>query len=373
MRLQHLQYLACPQCASPLALADGQATTDGRVETGTLACGAAGHQFPILRWIPRFVPLENYAEGFGFQWQTHSRTQYDAANGAAISETRFFEATRWPRRMEGELLLEAGSGAGRFTEHAAATGAMVCTLDYSAAVEANYASNGHRENVLIVQGDIYAMPFPKGTFHRVLCFGVLQHTPDVERAFKALPPMLRPGGSLAIDVYRKPRGLQRLTNTKYYVRPITKRVAPQRLYRLTSAYVRGMWPVARVLRRIPYFGIRLNWALLIPDYGLTYDIPDERLREWAVLDAFDALAPAYDTPQDLSTVRRWLQEAGLEDWEAHYGYNGIEGRGRRPTVLADATDRPRSASRAGDASTATDARRPSGSRASIVPPGAPPR
>tara|TARA_B100000676_G_C17914223_1_gene751743 strand:- start:66 stop:194 length:129 start_codon:yes stop_codon:yes gene_type:complete len=41
--------------------------------------------------------------------------------------------------------------------------------------------------VLIVQGDIYAMPFRQGSADRVFCFGVLQHTPEPQRSFNELP------------------------------------------------------------------------------------------------------------------------------------------------------------------------------------------
>src|SRR5439155_25559775 len=146
-----------------------------RVETGTLRCTACRQEYPILRFIPRFVPLENYASSFGFEWIKHARTQYDSASGASVSETRFFNETKWPRQMPGEAILEVGSGSGRFTEQAASTGAMVVSLDYSYAVEANYASNGARDNVLIVQGNLYQMPFRKSFFDRLLCIGVLQH------------------------------------------------------------------------------------------------------------------------------------------------------------------------------------------------------
>jgi hypothetical protein len=37
---------------------------------------------------------------------------------------------------------------------------MVLSLDMSVAVDANFATNGRSENVLIVQGDITQMPFP---------------------------------------------------------------------------------------------------------------------------------------------------------------------------------------------------------------------
>lgn len=84
----------------------------------------------------------------------------------------------------------------------ASTGAMVVSMDYNYTVDANFKSNGKKENVLIVQGDIYSMPFKTNFFDKLFCIGVLQHTPNVEKSFLSLPNYLKPGGSLVVDVYR---------------------------------------------------------------------------------------------------------------------------------------------------------------------------
>jgi hypothetical protein len=44
----------------------------------------------------------------------------------------------------------------------------------------------------------------------------------------------------------------------------------------------------------------------------------------------DMLSPMYDLPQTLKTFTRWHHEAGLVDIDVHYGFNGIEGRGKKP-------------------------------------------
>jgi SAM-dependent methyltransferase len=282
----------------------------------------------VIRSIPRFVSSDNYAASFGLEWTIHSHTQYDRRSGVPLSERRFFQETHWPRQLDGEIIVEAGSGSGRLTEHAASTGATVLSLDYSDAVEANFAFNGARENVLIVQGDIFRMPFRRGYADRLFCFGVLQHTPDPRRAFLALPRHLKPRGYLVTDVYAKSFAKYWL-GTKYWVRPLTRRIPPERLYRYTSRYIDLMWPVARWIRRIPKLGKPLNWRLLIADYSDVIS-DDETLKEWARLDTFDMLAPRYDAPQRLATVKRWCAEAGLVDVDVGYGHDVIEIRARQP-------------------------------------------
>lgn len=333
MREEHLQYLACPTCVgdSDILLFEVQKRSGVSIETGTLKCSKCGETYHIVRHVPRFVSSENELLNFGFEWTKHPRIQYDSYNGTNLSEDRFFSETEWPRKLDGDIILEAGCGAGRFTEQAASTGAMVVSMDYSYAVDANYASNGMKGNVLIVQGDIYRMPFKEGCFDRVFCFGVLQHTPSPEEAFLILPRYLKPGGHLAVDVYRKWAGIKRLFDTKYWVRPVTKNLPPEKLYAWVSRYIEWMWPLARLSNRIPYFGIRLNWKLLIADYRGIYPLPDEMLKEWAILDTFDMLSPAYDYPQAIQTVQRWFGDAQLVDIDICTEGGLIIGRATTPS------------------------------------------
>jgi SAM-dependent methyltransferase len=325
MRREHLSLLCCPRCRGGLELVDA-AGRDARVETGTLRCVRCDTNHAVVRHIPRFVSSDNYSAGFGLQWNVHSRTQLDEHTGLALSERRFFEESRWPRRLDGETIIEVGSGAGRFTSIAASTGATVLSLDYSEAVEANYASNGERDNVLIVQGDVYKMPFREAD--RIFCFGVIQHTPDPRSTFLTLPRHIKPGGNIAADVYLKSFGRYVLA-PKYWVRPLTRKVEPKTLHRWTRRYVDAMWPVAKVVRRLPWIGRALNWRLLIADYSDQIS-DDLLLREWAYLDTFDMLSPQYDFPQTLDTVRRWGRQAGLVDFEAERCEHGIAMRGRLP-------------------------------------------
>lgn len=327
MRREHVSLLVCPDCRGTLSLTSGG---EAEIVSGELTCAECRRGYPIVNGVPRFVSSDNYASTFGFEWQRHSRTQYDSDSGTHISETRFFDETGWARNLYGETILEVGGGSGRFTEHAASTGATVVSLDYSAAVDANYASNGARLNALIVQGDLYRMPFREAAFDRLFCFGVLQHTPDVPAAFGALLPFVKPGGPLVVDVYLKPKGWRKLVSTRYWVRPITRRLPAPTLYRWCRRYIKAMWPLTRLLHRIPVVGRRIVTVLLVPDYQGVYALTDRVRKEWAILDLFDMLSPRYDQPQTLRSVRGWYEAARFCDVDVRYGYNGVQARGVRP-------------------------------------------
>jgi ubiquinone/menaquinone biosynthesis C-methylase UbiE/uncharacterized protein YbaR (Trm112 family) len=335
MYLEHLRLLACPLCYGSLRCARIENAQSAEVVSdATLVCSVCEKEYPVVDGVPRFVPRENYASGFGLEWTKHARTQYDSYSGLKVSEGRFFSQTHWPRTQAAQFILEVGSGSGRFTEQAANTGATVVSLDYSYAVDANYASNGMRRNVLIVQADVFAMPFRSGTFDRLFCFGMLQHTPSPARAFGALPRVLKAGGLLCADIY-KVSLVRTVLQTKYWVRPFTRSMNPDRLYACVRTWVDFMWPLAQILRRLPK-GYAINWRLLVADYSFL-GLEGEMLKEWSYLDTFDMLAPRYDRPATLPTFRQWARSAGLVDIEVEYTPHGVVMRARaplQPTAMA---------------------------------------
>jgi SAM-dependent methyltransferase len=325
MRPELLEVLRCPLTGQRLGLEQAE-YLGGRIRSGLLTAGT--HSYPVRDFVPRFVPESNYADNFGKQWKMFRKTQLDSHSGRAISADRFWKATGWrPQDIRDRWVLDVGCGAGRFAEVALAAGAKVVALDYSTAVDACYANLEQHANLHVVQGDIYALPFARGFFPFVYSLGVLQHTPNVGRAFAALPPMLAQGGHLCVDYYWK--RVRTLLHPKYLLRPITKRMSQERLFVLLESSIAMLLQLSRVLRRVPVIGRALQRLVPVADYTGIYPLSDSQLREWALLDTFDMLAPRYDRPQTARTVRRWLEVAGLEDI-AVYHEGHLVGRGRKP-------------------------------------------
>lgn len=324
MKLSLLRLLACPACGGTIEHSAGDISA-GEVVMGALRCATCAASYPIIDSIPRFVPAANYARSFGFQWNRFSRTQLDETLGIPLSRDRFFNETRWPRNLQGELVLEAGSGMGRFTCHAASTGAEVVSFDYSSAIDANRRNNASLSNIHFVQADIHRMPFRR-VFHRLYCFGVLQHCPDPKQAFLALPRVVVPGGQIVVDVYR--RSWKTRFWGQYYLRPLTRRIAPERLLPLVERYFSVVYATTGRLRSFnDHWSKIVSIALGIADYRGELDLSTEKMRELCLLDTFDKLSPAHDHPQTIEEVQQWLREANLAAAESAPGYNGIEARG----------------------------------------------
>src|SRR5689334_21447728 len=82
----------------------------------TLIC-KTGCLFPIVTGIPRLVASNSYASSFGLQWNAYRTTQLDSNTNSRISYERLSRCFGDSLdTLEGKSVLEAGCGAGRFTE-----------------------------------------------------------------------------------------------------------------------------------------------------------------------------------------------------------------------------------------------------------------
>lgn len=327
MRPEAVEYFRCVKCRSlrPLKVNRGIATNSNEIIEAQLECATCGTFYPVKGGIPYFGSEDNYAETFGFQWNIHSKTQLDSYTGLPVSRKRLYGITGWPQRMEGLKVLEVGSGAGRFTEILTQTGAIIFSFDISSSVCINYANNGSCPQLHIFQGDIFNIPLRKRSFDKVICLGVIQHTPDPAKAFRCLTEFVCPGGELVMDVYAK--GLINVLCWKYILRPITKRMNKMFLYNIVSRTVPVLLPLAIFLRRFfGRFGARLLPIVEYSNLGLSYELNKEN----AILDTFDIYSPKYDKPQTLWTVKQWFVKAGFTNVVVGYGPNGVIGKGCFP-------------------------------------------
>ncbi len=289
----------------------------------------SGRSYPIIRGIPRFVGAENYSDDFGAQWNRFPMTQLDSFTGLDISESRLARCLRGNlTNLKGKKVLEAGSGAGRFTEILLKYGAIVHSFDFSNAVEANAKNNGDHENLVLVQADIREIPFPKASYDYVICLGVLQHTPDPEESIQSIWQMIKPGGALVIDHYQwkwrivlpPPIG-QALDLYRLWILRLPKEKRFSTVKKLTDYWFpwhwryRDSWLVTRILRRVSpvifhYPHIKLN------DKQQYYD--------WSLLDTHDSTTDFYKHYRTPVQIRIHLEEIGATDIVVQIGGNGVE-------------------------------------------------
>ncbi|HEX9554607.1 MAG TPA: class I SAM-dependent methyltransferase, partial [Streptosporangiaceae bacterium] len=110
----------------------------------------------------------------------------------------------------GERLLDLGCGGGRHAFEAARRGARVVAMDTDRAeldrVTATFAAMAEAGEIpdgasgQAVAGDATRIPFPDGSFDKVIAAEVLEHLPADQSAMNEIARVLRPGGMAAVTV-----------------------------------------------------------------------------------------------------------------------------------------------------------------------------
>jgi SAM-dependent methyltransferase len=242
-----------------------------------------------------------------------------------------------PNDLEGQLVLDAGCGMGRYLRIAAESSvSFIVGLDLSHAVIAARELTAELKKVAVVQGDLLKLPFANGSFDLIYTLGVLDHTPDPRAAFLGLAALLKPGGKIAVWVYPRERpevewimNLQRDFSTRLPL-PLLEllcRVAVP-IGGLKRKMMESSW---RVVERL---GVVLHLATI----GVSMH-PDPTVR---ACDTLDWYAPKYMSRHTFDEVAGWFRDAGLIDLVDltrdqvffHKGQgSGINLAGRRPRDL----------------------------------------
>ncbi len=236
MQPRFLDFLVCPDCRSDaLRLHVIEERCDnGRppeIEEGSLVCAVCDGIYPIKAGIPRMLPkdLRRAAPKTDCEWvegtlrtakgyDTHhlrkqsSRSQVGVppiGHAADLDLTRqnFCEYLALGiddlQSLEGRVVLDAGCGGGRFMAAVRDYGvADVVGLDISEGglLHAQALLDG-LDGVHLVQGDLTRPPFRSDIFDVVYSIGVLHHLASPPDGFRALQPLLSPGGRFWIWVY----------------------------------------------------------------------------------------------------------------------------------------------------------------------------
>lgn len=240
----------------------------------------------IINNIPRFTKKENYASAFGRQWKIYSEVQLDSKNGTTISEDRLKIALGQPLdSIKGLKIIEAGSGAGRFTEILLKYGAKVYSFDLSEAVEANLKNNSGHPNLTIFQADIENIPFEDNFFDISLCLGVMQHTRDTVKSLNELSRVTKKNGMILFDHYQKHLG-QYLSMYLFYWF-IIKNLPASKQHKVTESLTKTFFPIHWFFRKNGFIQFLLRRISPISFYYGVFNLTKNQHFEVSLLDTHD--------------------------------------------------------------------------------------
>jgi SAM-dependent methyltransferase len=212
------------------------------------------------------------------------RTQWYFLDGVGLSA----------EEVSGLTVLDAGCGNGSSTLGIARLGAFAIGLDQSAGLDkvSEYLTGADASLELgYVQADLMNPPLAPASVDVVFSAGVLHHTPDTRQAFLALAPLVRPGGSYYVWLYRHEPGVTTIVNA---LRKITTRLSP-------TAFARVAWLMA------PAF---MCFTAAANALGLrSYRNMSRRSAALALIDIFGA---PYAHAHTYEEVAAWYEEAGFD-------------------------------------------------------------
>jgi 2-polyprenyl-3-methyl-5-hydroxy-6-metoxy-1,4-benzoquinol methylase/uncharacterized protein YbaR (Trm112 family) len=328
---------------------DRPASVNGEegVREGILVNAADRRAFPVINGVPVMLPdafpkefLSRHRDAisthpvlstlafkttpstdwsFSREWEEHFARGTDRTWGYTARERReqlLMETRTDASWFQGKVVLDGGCGNGALSQEIARLGATVVGLDFSSAVE-NPECHRQSPDVDFVRADLAAPPLAEAAFDLAFSIGVLHHTPDTSRTFRAMARLVKPGGRCYVWLYRRPeRFVGRYLKVPVYdgLRALITRLP-------TSVQDTTVQVYARTVRRAHHL------------LGRGRNIP---LREY-VVSAYDDLTPRwrhYHTPFEVS---RWFHEAGfapptLTHWDNPYGFGMMAERHPQPAT-----------------------------------------
>ncbi|MDQ4096974.1 MAG: class I SAM-dependent methyltransferase [Actinomycetota bacterium] len=359
-----LTFLRCPACQGALefeAFPPGPAGDTRDISEGLLHC-PHDHWFPVVGGIPRMLPdalkehwhaIEDHLEtstspvvrrllaqvrsvpngrasydqrtreNFSLEWEHHDL-------GGRTWGMDLDDRVRWfflePIRMEedqldGKVMLDGGCGNGSQSVAYSRFGLEVIALDLSSGLEHGHAlrhslPGAVPEKVHFVQGDLQAPPFAPSQFDLVHTAGVIHHTSDTLRTFRQLAPLVRPGGTYYVWVYRREPVVTPVVNS---LRAVTTRIPPARFSRVATLAAPAFQVFCRTLNAL---GIRAYPNLSRRDAAL------------ALMDIFGA---PYAHSHTVEEVKGWFESEGFaEAWSCNEDRRGFGVCGRRSEATAHA-------------------------------------
>jgi len=298
MKQSLLALLACPQCSAKLSVSSPDNLDGQEIIEGEILCNQCDLKFPIKKGVPHFCENNRDVSNFSDEWSRFSRVQYDQQDHPYSSDEFFGAKTPWSvTDISGKLILDAGCGGGRYMDTVSRHGGTVVGIDLSDSVYATFENIGARENVHIVQGSIFSLPFKQSLFDLAYSIGVLQHTGDGRKAFGQITGCVKSGGELSVWVYEH--------SNIIVLKDILFRKTIGRLpLSLVHIFTHLSTPLYHLCRLPVLCKLKRCFS---PPFSMHED------KNWRILDTFDWLTPVHQAYYKWPEVFSWFEENGYAE------------------------------------------------------------
>ena len=336
MRREALNYLACPFCLSPVALAAVKREEDGHVMEGELACEPCARRFRIDRGVPVLLRADvdpvktETAARFAEEW-----TRWNDLRDYYERQFLGWVAPVSRADFAGRTVFEGGCGKGRHTDLVARFGAKdVVAVDLGESAYVAFENTKNLPNVHVVVGDLLHPPV-RPVFDLAFSVGVLHHLPDPAAGAAAVASVVRDGGTFVCWVY----GLENNEWITRYVDPIRKaftaKIPYGALRPLSTIPAAAIWAAIKLFYKPGPSGQGPSFLPYGQYFSSMYDFPFDELLSIV----FDQLVTPVAFYLSKAEVEAWFSRDGFRDvkvrWHNQMSWNVTAGVVRTPTPAAE--------------------------------------
>jgi ubiquinone/menaquinone biosynthesis C-methylase UbiE/uncharacterized protein YbaR (Trm112 family) len=218
MFAEDIKFLCCPLTKEFLIINQVLKTDiDGEILEGELKSISSAKIYPITNGIPRFVFNKQYNATWDYKW-----TQIDKGQGLNYRITNKLDSAYQIHDLfdrnshggaayqhaRGKLALDIGCGVGQYSYRLLEefNPAKLISMDLTGGVDIFRKLMlerfpHHKLKLLLVQANVFEMPFPDETFDYVFSLGVLHHTGNTLEAIRQASRVLKSGGHINFWIY----------------------------------------------------------------------------------------------------------------------------------------------------------------------------
>lgn len=258
--------LQCVKCNSNIKFIDEK-----------FLCDSCSKEYPIIDGIPRFVEetfyqlnennddIENKTKNyFGFEWDYFKDWGYIKDEDVPREKVEYYLGGRVSDRkatydskcrldsseIKNRVVLDAGCGNGRYTFETRLRGdenSIIIGVDIGyGSVKSSYENTKAFDNVFILQGSLFNLPFKDNVIDSCFSNGVLMHTGNMHKAFNEICKKIKIKGIFVTHVYGKLNPIWEFND--WWIRKITTKLSIEKGIK----FAEKMAKISRVINKLPY-------------------------------------------------------------------------------------------------------------------------
>ncbi|WP_324171533.1 class I SAM-dependent methyltransferase [Sulfurimonas sp.] len=217
-----------------------ECTQDIKYQSGDIICSSCKRVYKKNNGILDFSIISDKTESikeevahttkaFGWQWKNSNMGHNEGSK--VYSKNLFFDRygideLELKKYIADKIVYDPAIGSGRVEYIFAKYTKEIYATDLSDAVyEAKDKLKNLFNNIHYFKGNLITPPFRQNSFDAVVCHAILQHTGNTFEGIKSLTNVLKPGGIILFDVYRKAAPIRDFTDD--FIRSLVCDLKPQ--------------------------------------------------------------------------------------------------------------------------------------------------